>query len=187
MSQEFWGSHPMFRKIFCLAGIAIGLVIPGQAFALQCVPYAREISGIEIRGNALTWWGQAAGRYARGATPQVGAVMAFKPTRAMRIGHVAMVSQIVSDREVLISHSNWSRINGRRGQIENNVRAVDVSEAGDWSKVRVWYAPLGGLGTSSYPLYGFIYNKPGEAVAPRDRFELGSDVRRLAALEEHEA
>ena len=78
----------------------------------------------------------------------------------MPIGHVATVSQIVSDREVLISHSNWSLINGHRGQIERNVRAVDVSDAGDWSKVRVWYAPLGGLGTSSYPLFGFIYNKP---------------------------
>jgi surface antigen len=177
----------MLRKFMCFAAAFLAAVIPAQAFALQCVPYARQISGIEIRGNALTWWGQAAGRYARGNTPQVGAVMAFKPTRAMRIGHVAMVSKIVSDREVLISHSNWSRINGRRGQIENNVRAIDVSEKGDWSKVRVWYAPLGDLGTSSYPLYGFIYNKPGEAVEPRDRFELGSDIRRLAALEANEA
>ena len=94
-----------------------------------------------------------------------------------------MVSRIVSDREVLISHSNWSRINGRRGQIENNVRAIDVSENGDWSKVRVWYAPLGGLGTSSYPLYGFIYNKPNAPLAPAERFTLGSDIVRLAALE----
>lgn len=177
----------MFRKLFWTALVALGLSQTAPALALQCVPYARQISGIEIRGNALTWWGQAAGRYARGNTPQVGAVMAFKPTRAMRIGHVAMVSKIVSDREVLISHSNWSRINGRRGQIENNVRAIDVSEKGDWSKVRVWYAPLGDLGTSSYPLYGFIYNKPtapGPAPqAPAERFTLGSDIIRLASLE----
>ena len=173
----------MFRKFCCAILLALSFSVATPAVALQCVPYARETSGIEIFGNARTWWGQAAGRYARGATPQIGAVMAFKPTRAMPIGHVATVSQIVSDREVLISHSNWSRINGRRGQIERNVRAIDVSEAGDWSKVRVWYAPLGGLGTSSYPLFGFIYNKAKAPLAPAERYMLGSDIVRLAALE----
>ena len=33
---------------------------------LQCVPYARQVSGIRIFGDAHTWWGQAEGRYARG-------------------------------------------------------------------------------------------------------------------------
>jgi surface antigen len=126
---------------------------PAQARYLQCVPFAREVSGIDIRGNANTWWGQAAGRYDRGTSPQVGAVMAFKATRAMPVGHVAMVSRIVSDREVLLTHANWSR----RGGIERDVRAVDVSVAGDWSEVRVWFAGVGDLGTSSYPLAGFIY------------------------------
>jgi len=65
---------------------------------------------------------------------------------------------VIDSRTVLISHANWSPINGRRGQIEDNVRAIDVSPDNDWSEVRVWYAPLKGLGTSSYPLYGFIYN-----------------------------
>ena len=45
---------------------------------LQCVPYARQVSGIQIYGDAHTWWGQAAGRYERGSVPQVGAVMAFR-------------------------------------------------------------------------------------------------------------
>ncbi len=119
----------------------------------QCAPYAREISGIQIHGNANTWWGQAAGRYDRGNTPKVGAVLSFQPTRRMRVGHVAMVSEVVSDREVLLTHANWSR----RGGIERNVRAIDVSPAGDWSMVKVWYAPQGGLGTSDYPTNGFIY------------------------------
>ena len=64
----------------------------------QCAPYAREISGIQIHGNANTWWGQAAGRYERGNTPKVGAVLSFQSTRRMRVGHVAMVSEVVSDR-----------------------------------------------------------------------------------------
>ena len=128
----------------------------------QCAPYAREISGIEIHGNANTWWGQAAGRYERGNTPKVGAVLSFQSTRRMRVGHVAMVSQVVSEREVLLTHANWSR----RGGIERNVRAIDVSPNGDWSMVKVWYAPQGGLGTSSYPTNGFIYSGHGASGMP---------------------
>lgn len=127
---------------------------PAAAQFWQCAPYAREISGIQIRGNANTWWGQAEGRYERGHAPREGAVLAFQSTRRMRVGHVAMVSKVVSEREVLLTHANWSR----RGGVERDVRAVDVSAAGDWSLVKVWYAPQHGLGTSSYPTSGFIYS-----------------------------
>ena len=85
---------------------------------LQCVPFARAESGVEIRGNAKTWWAQAAGTYQRGEEPRQGAVMAFAGTGGMPLGHVAVVKKIVSDREILIDHANWSPINGRRGQIE---------------------------------------------------------------------
>ena len=134
---------------------------------LQCVPYAREVSGIRIYGDAHTWWGQAEGRYARGHTPRVGAVMAFVPYRNMTLGHVAAVSKIVDSRTVLLRHANWSEIDGRRGQIEDDVRAVDVSPNNDWSEVRVWYAPSGALGTTHWPVAGFIYNeKPGAQTVP---------------------
>lgn len=126
---------------------------PAAARFWQCAPYAREISGIQIRGNANTWWSQAAGRYDRGTTPRVGAVLAMSSSRRMPLGHVAMVSRVVSDREVLLTHANWSR----RGGIERDVRAIDVSAANDWSEVRVWYGPVGDLGTSSNPAHGFIY------------------------------
>ena len=129
---------------------------------LQCVPYARQVSGIQIRGDAWTWWDQAAGKYARGYTPKVGAVMAFRPYGRMELGHVAAVSQIIDSRTVLLRHANWSLINGRRGQIEDNVRAVDVSPDNDWSEVRVWFAPIHDLGTTHWPVQGFIYPaKPG--------------------------
>ncbi|MEN7538737.1 CHAP domain-containing protein [Aurantiacibacter flavus] len=134
---------------------------------LQCVPYAREVSGIKIYGDAHTWWGQAEGRYARGRTPRIGAVMAFEPFRNMTLGHVAAVSRIVDARTVLLRHANWSEIDGRRGQIEDNVRAVDVSPNNDWSEVRVWYAPSDALGTTHWPVAGFIYNeKPGAQTIP---------------------
>ena len=126
---------------------------------LQCVPFAREQTGVQIFGDAHTWWGQAKGRYQRGQMPRVGAVMAFQPHRNMRLGHVAAVMRLVDDRTVLLSHSNWSPINGRRGQIERQVRAIDVSPGNDWSQVRVWYHPLQALGGTAWPIHGFIYNE----------------------------
>ncbi|MBC2670937.1 CHAP domain-containing protein [Novosphingobium piscinae] len=132
---------------------------------LQCVPYARQVSGIQIRGDAWTWWTQAEGRYARGSRPQVGAVMAFEPYGRMELGHVAAVSRIIDSRTVLLRHANWSPINGRRGQIEDDVRAIDVSPDNDWSQVRVWFAPIQGLGTTAWPVRGFIYPKKAAALA----------------------
>ena len=139
---------------------------------LQCVPYAREVTGIQIYGDAWTWWGQAAGRYARGHTPRVGAVMAFQPFGNMTLGHVAAVSQVIDSRTVLLRHANWSPIDGRRGQIEDNVEAVDVSPDNDWSEVRVWYAPINGLGKTAWPVDGFIYpdrdSRPALQIAAAD-------------------
>ncbi len=137
------------------------LFISTPAFALyeglQCVPYARAVSGIEIRGDAHRWWGQAQGRYDRGDRPRVGAVLAFKPYGAMRLGHVAAVRKIVDNRTLLVSHANWSTIDGRRGHIEENVRVVDASPGNDWSEVQVWYTPNTALGTTRWPVHGFIY------------------------------
>lgn len=128
-----------------------------QEAILQCVPYARQVSGIELYGDARSWWQQADGRYQRGNRPVEGAVLAFKPHRSMQLGHVAAVSKVLDSRRVLLDHANWSPINGRKGQIERNVLAEDVSAANDWSEVRVWYSPIGALGTTRYPVHGFIY------------------------------
>ncbi|MES2302730.1 MAG: CHAP domain-containing protein, partial [Pseudomonadota bacterium] len=96
------------------------------------------------------WWDQAEGRYARGHRPTVGAVMSFAPHGRMELGHVAAVSRVIDSRNVLLRHANWSVIEGRRGRIENDVRAVDVSPENDWSQVRVWFAPIGNLGTTAW-------------------------------------
>ena len=136
------------------------------------MPYARDVSGIRIFGDAHTWWDQAAGKYARGTRPKVGAVMSFRPFGNMRLGHVAAISRVIDARTVLLRHSNWSPIGGRRGQIEDDVRAIDVSEAGDWSAVRVWFAPIQGLGTTRWPLNGFIYADKARADEPLARTTL---------------
>lgn len=123
----------------------------------QCVPFARLISGIQIFGDSHTWWRQAVGKYETGFQPKPGAVLCFKPQGKMRLGHVGVVSQVLTDRVIQITHANWSRIGGTRGQIERDVTVIDVSPAGDWSQVKVWYDPIRDLGTTSYPTYGFIY------------------------------
>ena len=123
----------------------------------QCVPFARLISGIQIFGDARTWWDQATGKYDKGFIPKAGAVLCFKPTGRMTLGHVAVVSQVLTDRVIQITHANWSRIDGSRGQIEKDVTVIDVSPQGDWSQVKVWYDPNGDLGATTYPTYGFIY------------------------------
>lgn len=136
--------------------LAISTAMPLRAAdILQCVPYARAVSGVSLYGDAWTWWDQAAGHYDRGHAPRKGAVLAFQPFGPMPLGHVAVVSAILSDREVLIRHANWSA----PGAIEEDVRAIDVSQDGDWSAVRVWYSPSGRMGARINPTYGFIYGE----------------------------
>ena len=119
---------------------------------LSCVPFARALSGIDIRGNAKTWWTKAKGLYAKLTTPKAGAVMVFAGTKHLRLGHVAVVKEIVSAREVRVDHANW----GNDGKIYLNSPVIDVSARNDWSEVRVWNTRLGVLGSHTYRLSGFI-------------------------------
>lgn len=119
---------------------------------MQCVPYAREQSGIEIRGDAWTWWQKAAGSYERSTRPAVGAVIVFSRTKRNRYGHLAVVTEIVNDREIIARHANWLN----KGQIHIDTPIRDVSRNNDWSAVRVWYTPGNVLGKSDYPVSGFI-------------------------------
>ena len=167
-----------FRAFFAASILALSTLasVPAVAGTLQCAPFARQISGIDIHGNANTWWGQAEGRYDRGHEPRVGAVLAFSSSRSMPVGHVAMVSKVVSDREVLLTHANWSY----RGGVERNVRAIDVSPNNDWTDVRVWYGPIGDVGLRSNPTNGFIYADKPEIdqpvqIALADRATAGTD------------
>lgn len=120
----------------------------------QCVTFARMLSGIEIFGDAWTWWRQATDRFRTGDAPQSGSVLVFQPHGRMRLGHVAVVSEVLTDRVIHVTHANWG---GSRGKVEENVTVVDVSPQGNWSAVKVWYNPINDLGTTVYPTHGFIY------------------------------
>ena len=131
----------------------------------QCVPFARAASGIQIFGDAWTWWDQADGRYRRGHEPRVGAVVVFAKTGRLPLGHVAVISRVVESRVVMLTHANWSRVDGERGHAEQDVTLFDVSPDNDWSEVKVWFRDSDGLGSTVYPLKGFIY---GDAPPARD-------------------
>lgn len=132
------------------AAVAEARAIRARGERLWCVPFARTASGLDIRGNAETWWAAAAGRYDRGRDPQPGAVMVFSGTRKMPMGHVAVVSEVVSDRLIRVDHANW-----KRNQVSLGMLVRDVSDAGDWSAVRVEADP--GVEGRVNPVAGFIY------------------------------
>jgi len=135
----------------------------------ECVPFARAASGIQIFGDAWTWWDKAAGKYRRGYVPQVGAVIVFPRSPRLPLGHVAVVSRVVEKRVLMITHANWSRVDGARGHAEQDVTLYDISHDNDWSQVRVWYRDSEGLGSSTYPVVGFIYGDPGNQPGMRAR------------------
>jgi surface antigen len=124
----------------------------------QCATFARMFSGIQLFGDAWTWWNQALGKYATGHAPQAGSVLVFKRSGVMHDGHVAVVSRVLTDRIIQVTHANWSIIDGGRGKVEKDVTVVDVSATGDWSQVKVWYDPIRDLGNTVYPTYGFVYS-----------------------------
>ncbi|MBC7800895.1 MAG: CHAP domain-containing protein [Gemmatimonadaceae bacterium] len=145
----------------CGSGPRVGTASVGTSTSLECAPFARQVSGIQLYGDASSWWDQAAGRYDRGPDPVPGGVLVFRSTGRLASGHVSVVRSVVSARQITVTQANWVR---RR--ITRDEPVIDVSPGNDWSAVRVWWAPSGGLGNTVYPTYGFI--APG-ALSRRDQ------------------
>lgn len=162
----------MLRRSLVLLGlplVAVGCAgtrgsgsrgVPGYEAGggLSCVPFARQRSGIALRGDAWQWWSEAEGRYARGRAPRPGSVLVFARTARLRTGHLSVVSRVVSRREILVDHSNWAPAGtGARGMVAREQPVQDVSESGDWSVLKVWYPPSGNFGVTPFPAWGFIH------------------------------
>jgi hypothetical protein len=130
---------------------------------LYCVEYARSLSGLNIFGDARHWWDKAKNLYARVAQPAEEAVMVFSGTARLKRGHLAVVSHIVSPREIRVEQANWLN----RGEIDRATPVLDVSDKNDWSKVRVWDVPSGQFGSRVYAISGFIL-KPVQRLARND-------------------
>jgi hypothetical protein len=96
----------------------------------------------------------------------------------MRDGHVAVVSRVLNNREILVEHANWLN----HGRIHYNTLIRDVSSNNNWSAVRVWYAPGNTLGKRTYPTYGFIHPHQARALRLRQPRMQGPDVRALQEM-----
>jgi hypothetical protein len=119
---------------------------------ISCVPYARLRSGLQIFGDAKHWWSRAADLYQRMTQPAADAVMVFAGSKRIRRGHVAVVTAIVSPREIKVDHANWQN----HGEIDLNMPVLDVSKNNDWSEVRVWDPKTSQYGARVYAISGFI-------------------------------
>jgi hypothetical protein len=120
---------------------------------LQCVTFVREETGVQLTGNAAIWWNEANGLYDRGHAPEPGSVLSFRGAGRMRLGHVAVVRNVVNSREIEIDHAHWAG-----GGIYRDIPVIDVSPDNDWTAVRVALRRGGEFG-SVYPTNGFIYDR----------------------------
>jgi len=119
---------------------------------LFCVEYARMRSGLAVFGDAKHWWARAKNLYARLPHPVEEAVMVFSGSKRLKRGHVAVVTEIVGPRQIIVDQANWQN----RGEIDHATPVLDVSAKNDWSKVRVWDIPSGTFGRRVYAVSGFI-------------------------------
>jgi hypothetical protein len=117
-----------------------------------CVEYARARSGLAVFGDAKFWWARAKNLYARASDPVENAVMVFTASKRLRLGHVAVVTHIISSREIRVDQANWQN----HGEIDHSTPVKDVSSRNDWSQVRVWDMRSGGFGAHVYAVSGFI-------------------------------
>lgn len=123
----------------------------GGTVVAECAPFARVLSGVRLYGPAADWWWEAEGHYARTPYPAEGSILVLRRTARLPEGHVAVVSRVLSRREILVTQANWVH-----HRITEDQPVVDVSAANDWSVVRLWWPPAGAMGETAYPAYGFI-------------------------------
>ena len=123
----------------------------GVIAAVECAPFARALSGVRLSGAAADWWQKASDRYTRSQQPEVGSVLVFRRSGHLPNGHVAVVSQVLSRRRIMVTQANWVH-----HRVTSEQPVTDISEYGDWSVVQVWWPPSGQMGVAAYLTFGFI-------------------------------
>lgn len=142
------------KYLFMGLAVILGCIeLNTSASAMNCVEYVKLATGLNLMGNAYQWWSSASNVLDRGYSPAPGAIMVFGRTARMHVGHVAVVRQILSSREILIDQANW-----HHGRVDHGVSVIDTSSMNDWSSVQVEWQPkvYGG----PFPITGFIYAQP---------------------------
>jgi surface antigen len=146
------------------------MIASQSTLAASCVLYARATSGIALQGDAYTWWDAAAGRYLRGQVPEAGAILVLARTERLQRGHLAVVRQVLDERDILVDHSNWVP-----GRIITGMQVRDVSPANDWTALR-FLNPGPGVFGSVYPADGFIYRTLPVPALSEGSSQLGPQV-----------
>ena len=131
-------------------GARVGDYVGGTA-SVECAPFARALTGVQLSGDAGDWWRQAAGRYQRASRPAVGSILVLRSSGRLPDGHVAVVTRVMSERQVLVTQANWVH-----HRVTEDQPVVDVSPSNDWTMVRVWWPPAEAMGVTDYPAYGFV-------------------------------
>ena len=153
----------------------VGDYVGGNA-PVECAPFARALTGVQLRGDAEAWWQEAAGRYQRAAAPAVGSILVLARAGRLPDGHVAVVTRLISARQVLVTQANWVH-----HRVTEDQPVIDVSPANDWSVVRLWWPPSGQMGIADYAVRGFI--RPDR---PASHDQLIADTPRAVRLAENE-
>lgn len=141
------------------------VTLSDESARIDDVAYVKSVTGMAIPGQAWSWWDGSNGRYPRGHNPVPSAVLVFRQQQNLPAGHLAIVTKVLSSREVRISHADWASTWATRGRITGNVPVLDVSRANDWTKVRLWYANSGTV-DQVYGTYGFVYGSAQPADQP---------------------
>ena len=156
-------------------GARVGDYVGGSA-PVECAPFARALTGVQLHGGADDWWHEAAGRYQRAASPAVGSILVLGRSSRLPDGHVAVVTRVISARQVLVTQANWVH-----HRISEDQPVLDVSAANDWSVVRLWWPPSGQMGITEYAVRGFI--RPDR---PASHDQLIAETPRAVRLAENE-
>lgn len=169
----------IFTLLTLLLGACAGTQNPGAGayvggpVSLDCVPFARALSGVQIRGDAADWWDAAQGNYSRTRIPEPGAVLVFARSNRLAHGHVAVVARVKSDREILVTQANWEH-----GRVTADQPVQDISPDNTWTQVRVWWPGTRQMGTSPYPTHGFI--RPPRRTSPAEIADATPRALRIA-------
>lgn len=81
----------------------------------------------------------------------MGGVLVLRRSGRLPDGHVAVVSQVMGQRTILVTQANWVH-----HRVAQDQPVIDVSAANDWTVVRVWWPPAGDMGVTEYAAFGFI-------------------------------
>jgi len=140
-------------------GVRVASLSPvGLPPPTQCVLFARDFTGVHLRGDAYAWWDAASGVYPKSDVPHADTILVLRSTPQLHLGHVGVVKKVVGPRELLLTHANWGSDDPTRRVVHDSTAVVDVSPENNWSQVRFWNAPSHAFG-KVYAAYGFIYPK----------------------------